>query len=335
MDRIDLPDRASEEVSAPPPTPARSSRFAGFAVLAAIAAAVLGISALGSPATSSGVAYLANGSVVPAAGPAASPGTAPAGSAEGATPAGGHNAGGQQAGAEGAAAADPNQQLPAVDHTVTMAGKMFAPQVLNIAVGDTVTWVNDDDVAHTVTVVNGPETFASELMQPGTTFVHTFSMPGEYSYVCDVHPDMQASVLVTGVGVPPVEGEVPPGGGQLPVDESGCVPSAASDALMRHIEAAHLQTSPGQQVKDLADLDEYIKLHTVLVQNMAQPVLDGVVTDGLASSLDTLRRHVETAHLQTSPGQQVADLLALDEYVKLHTVLVQNMLAPNLDYTAC
>jgi hypothetical protein len=73
----------------------------------------------------------------------------------------------------------------------------------------------------------------------------------------------------------------------------------------------------------------------VLLNNMLKPAFDGTVTDGIAASLDTLRRHVETAHLQTSPGQQAADLLALDQYIKTHTVLVQNTLAPHLDYTAC
>lgn len=38
--------------------------------------------------------------------------------------------------------------------------------------------------------------------------------------------------------------------------------------------------------------------------------------------------HLEKAHLETSPGQQVADALSLDQYVKTHTVLVEDLLSP-------
>lgn len=332
MDHTATLERAPEEVSAPPTASHRSSRFTGIAVLAAIAAAVLGISALGgAEAARSTVADLAsNGAASGSAGAQqAAPPDQPAEAQPGMP---GHGAG-QQA-PPGAAEAG-SQQAP-VEHQVTMKGKVFTPAALTVAVGDTVTWVNDDDALHTVSVTDGPETFQSDLMEAGQTFSYTFTSPGTYNYLCDVHPDMVGSVIVTGAAAPPVDGAAPGDGGQVPVDDTvGCVPSTAFDVLMGHIEAAHLQSSPGQQVKDLADLDQYVKTHTVLVQNMLQPVFDGVVTDGGAASMDALRRHIETAHLQTSPGQQAADLLALDEYVKTHTVLVQNTAAPNEDYLVC
>jgi plastocyanin len=340
MDHIATFGRASEEVSAPATTPTRSSRFTGIAVLTAIAAAVLGVSALGSAATGpTTVTDLAGRSAVQAAAPADPAGSAPAG-----TPAGGHNAGAHQPGANqpganqpgvpGPAGADGSQAAP-VEHTVGMAGLMFAPAALSIAAGDTVTWINDDTASHTVTVTDGPETFESELLAPGDTFTYTFTMPGEYEYYCAVHPDMKASVLVIGA---PVPGEVPPvpGAGQPPVsDEVGCVPSTAFDSFMRHVEVAHLQSSPSQQTADLLALDQYIKTHTVLVQDMLQPTLDGVVTDATAKSLDAFFTHMEVAHLQSSPSQQIADLLAADQYVKTHTVLVQDMLKPHFEYMAC
>ncbi|MGH4023748.1 MAG: cupredoxin domain-containing protein, partial [Pseudonocardiaceae bacterium] len=320
MDRIATLERPPEEVSAPPPLPKRPGRFSGVAVLAAIAAAVLGISALGgAAATRLGAADLAAnqnaaGQDAPAAGAEAQPG-------------GAHSPGGHQAPAEGAAAPGGGQQPAAATHTVKMAGLQFAPQALTVAVGDTVTWVNDDTASHTVSVTDGPETFESELLAPGDSFTYTFTMPGEYQYYCAVHPDMKASVTVEGAAAPPAEGAAPPaeGAGAAPPagGSAGCVPSTAMDAAMRHVKVAHLQASPGQQVKDLAAVHQYVKTHTVLLQDMLKPGLDGVVTDGIAKSLDVLRKHVEVAHLQTSPGQQVADLLALDQYIKTHTVLVQ------------
>jgi hypothetical protein len=37
---------------------------------------------------------------------------------------------------------------------------------------------------------------------------------------------------------------------------------------------------------------------------------------------------VYAAHLETSPGQQVADALQIDRYIKTHTVMVEHMLEP-------
>jgi hypothetical protein len=40
--------------------------------------------------------------------------------------------------------------------------------------------------------------------------------------------------------------------------------------------------------------------------------------------------HLDKAHLETSPGQQAADLLSVDQYVKTHTVLAEAIVAPAL-----
>ncbi|MGQ0773968.1 MAG: cupredoxin domain-containing protein [Pseudonocardiales bacterium] len=332
MGNIGLLERPPEEVSAP--SSASSSRFTGLAVLAAVAAVVLGITALGGPGTTlnGGSQLAANGAATlqqtdPGSGHAMAPPDAPAGSSG----SGGHQAAPAAPGDAGADAS--GSQVAPVEHIVSMEGLLFVPAALNVAVGDTVTWVNNDDALHTVTVTDGPETFESELMNPGDTFSYTFTMAGLYEYYCAVHPDMKASVLVAGADVPPADGSVP----SAPVEEdtASCVTSTFFDAMMRHIEAAHLQTSPGQQVKDLASVDQYVKTHTILLNDMFKPAFDGTVTDGLATSLKALRTHMEVAHLQTSPGQQAADLLALDQYVKTHTVLAQDTIAPHADYTAC
>lgn len=48
---------------------------------------------------------------------------------------------------------------------------------------------------------------------------------------------------------------------------------------------------------------------------------------------EPLMTHLNKAHLETSPGQQVADLLSVDQYVKTHTVLAESIAAPTLDKT--
>jgi plastocyanin len=58
---------------------------------------------------------------------------------------------------------------------------------------------------------------------------------------------------------------------------------------------------------------------------MVQPLLDA-----LPGILDTATlsfvQHLDVAHFQRSPVQQLGDILSTDQYVKTHTVLAQNML---------
>jgi len=77
----------------------------------------------------------------------------------------------------------------------------FIPNPVTIDIGDTVTWENVDNAAHTVTSgspADGPDgVFDSSLiMAGGATFSHTFDDAGTYDYFCMVHPWMAGSVIV-------------------------------------------------------------------------------------------------------------------------------------------
>lgn len=85
--------------------------------------------------------------------------------------------------------------------TVSMTDDLrFQPGSLDVPAGTTVTWRNTSDVAHTVTadtskaqdpshvqLPQGAEPFDFGLIQPGQSFSHTFSVPGEYTYFCIPH----------------------------------------------------------------------------------------------------------------------------------------------------
>ena len=78
---------------------------------------------------------------------------------------------------------------------VSMADIAFDPAEVTVAVGDTVTWMNDDSVDHDVTA----DSFSSGDpggMAPGDTFDHAFEEAGTFDYVCTVHPGMEGSVTV-------------------------------------------------------------------------------------------------------------------------------------------
>lgn len=70
----------------------------------------------------------------------------------------------------------------------------FAPQDLTVKAGTTVTWVNQDDVPHTV--VSNDKKFKSKALDTDDKFSFTFTDPGTYEYFCSVHPKMTAKVTV-------------------------------------------------------------------------------------------------------------------------------------------
>jgi len=83
---------------------------------------------------------------------------------------------------------------PIVVHTKDFA---YKPLSLTIPAGTTVTFVNDDDVAHTVTSSDDKKAFDSGNMDKNTKWTFTFKTPGTYQYVCAYHAFMKAKVIVT------------------------------------------------------------------------------------------------------------------------------------------
>ena len=69
----------------------------------------------------------------------------------------------------------------------------FGPQKLSVKVGDTVTWVNEDDIPHTV-VSTGH--FRSKALDTDDKYSFTFTAPGTFEYFCGLHPHMQGSIVV-------------------------------------------------------------------------------------------------------------------------------------------
>lgn len=71
----------------------------------------------------------------------------------------------------------------------------FQPAVIQISVGETVTWENYDDVSHTVTGDNNE--FDSGKLSKGQKFSHTFTTAGTFTYHCNVHPTMKGTIIVS------------------------------------------------------------------------------------------------------------------------------------------
>jgi amicyanin len=92
---------------------------------------------------------------------------------------------------------NPSQQgTPVTGNThPTMQNYTYQPANMQVRVGTTVTWTNQDSVPHSVTFKNGMKD--SGLLTQGQSFSYTFNTPGTYQYYCTVHPYMVATVTVT------------------------------------------------------------------------------------------------------------------------------------------
>ncbi|MEU0073063.1 cupredoxin family copper-binding protein [Streptomyces sp. NPDC006332] len=285
------------------------------------------------------------------------------------------NAGAAQAPAA-AAEARPAAAAKA-DYQVDIMNMKFGDgKQLVVEVGQTVRWTNHDSAPHTVTTTKAPVKFDSGTLNKGDSWSYTFTKAGTYEYYCAVHPDMVSSVKVVAAGgggggstpaptpttaptstpttgptgTPTGTPTAGPTGMPMPTGTGGTGGSggggtgggsggdeqcaSAQDVLMpilQHLYVAHLERSPGEQVQDALALDSYIKMHTVWVESILKPAVEGGGTV-LDSTLSTLLNHVNSAHLGESVGQQVTDLLNVDSYVKMHTVWAGQMLTPTTDY---
>ena len=118
-----------------------------------------------------------DGRVADSASPAASPQGSPAASPEASPDASpGATVGGQTA-------------------TVSIVNIAFDPSRLEVAVGTTVTWTNEEAIPHTVTSADG--TLDSDVLERGDTYSHVFDAVGAFDYACAIHPSMTATVVVT------------------------------------------------------------------------------------------------------------------------------------------
>ena len=72
------------------------------------------------------------------------------------------------------------------------ATSFYLPLNLEIPVGTTVIWTNDDSVPHNIQSQdefgNVTDLFNSPPMNTGDTFEYTFDEEGVYNYFCSFHP---------------------------------------------------------------------------------------------------------------------------------------------------
>jgi plastocyanin len=77
--------------------------------------------------------------------------------------------------------------------TVDIDNFAFTPATLTVTAGATVTWKNEGDSPDRIGDKDG--TFKSAALDTDDTFSHTFAAPGEYAYICTIHPYMVGNII--------------------------------------------------------------------------------------------------------------------------------------------
>jgi plastocyanin len=118
---------------------------------------------------------------------------------------------GCSASAESAPTAPSSTTSAPAGPVINLSSLMFSPSMTTVNVGETVTWRNDEPITHTVTSGRSmgidkttglrssqqPDgLFNTKLGGKGKTFSFTFTKPGTYTYYCDIHQGMNATITV-------------------------------------------------------------------------------------------------------------------------------------------
>lgn len=99
-----------------------------------------------------------------------------------------------QAAATPAPAASSAATPAAAAGAATIKDRAFHPTTLDVAIGTTVTWTNQDEFGHTVTADDG--SFDSGTVSGGATFSQVFDTAGTFAYHCKIHSGMHGTITV-------------------------------------------------------------------------------------------------------------------------------------------
>jgi plastocyanin len=109
--------------------------------------------------------------------------------------------GGSSSGVDDTMTMPPPQPEPTVTATsgtpvVTIHDFAFSPKTLVINKGMQVKFVQEDTITHNVVGAAASSFIHSPLLTKGQSYTVTFSKAGTYNYICAIHPNMQAKVIV-------------------------------------------------------------------------------------------------------------------------------------------
>lgn len=78
-----------------------------------------------------------------------------------------------------------------LENKILISGLQFIPETIRVKTGESVVWVNRDNVDHTLRGLGG-----EVRLNPGEGVEYVFNQAGRYPYVCGIHDEMTGEVLV-------------------------------------------------------------------------------------------------------------------------------------------
>jgi plastocyanin len=78
---------------------------------------------------------------------------------------------------------------------VRISDGAFDPRQVEVAVGGSVTWINDDGTTHQLLSLE-PNVIDSPPIGKAGAYTARFTKPGEYRYYCSIHNSMKGVVVV-------------------------------------------------------------------------------------------------------------------------------------------
>lgn len=85
----------------------------------------------------------------------------------------------------------------AAEQTISQKGKVFSKAEVALKKGDTLVFVNDDNVAHNIYSTSPGNDFNLGSQAPGKSVSVTFDKPGDVDVLCAIHPLMKMKIKVT------------------------------------------------------------------------------------------------------------------------------------------
>jgi len=87
-----------------------------------------------------------------------------------------------------------NAEAAVPEAMVSIDNFTFKPDVLTIKPGTIVTFVNHDDIPHSIVEKGGK--FKSKVLDTDESFKMTFETAGDVTYFCGLHPHMTGRIVV-------------------------------------------------------------------------------------------------------------------------------------------
>jgi plastocyanin len=84
----------------------------------------------------------------------------------------------------------------AADKTINQKGKIFSESEITVKKGESVNFLNDDNIVHNVMSTSAGNEFNVGAAKPGTATPVTFKNAGDVRVICAIHPSMKLLVKV-------------------------------------------------------------------------------------------------------------------------------------------